>query len=185
MLRNIISPEYPDIIISFEDKGRYEIRFRFANDVLLFLMHPTVVTFEPHHSLLKTSYIKENPMRALCGMIMVYNFLNDTLKYHRMQDMGELIARLFINSENHFMMEGKRHLGIRYNDLTSITVDEELVNRIINLLIIYVLEIDPIVAPFNARTTVTLQEIMESSASLNLVTGKRFGFVLPGQKDLL
>ncbi len=67
-LRSIITPAEPSITIEFEDKGRLEVRFRFANDVLLFYMHTTVVTFDVKHPLMKTSYIKDNPLRALSGM---------------------------------------------------------------------------------------------------------------------
>lgn len=183
-LKSIITPSEPSITIEFEDKGRLEVRFRFANDVLLFYMHTTVVTFDVNHPVMKTSYIKENPMRALCGMIYVYNFLNDSLKYNRTNDVGELTARIFVNSENNFMMEGKRQLGILYNDIASTPVSEESVNHIIRQLIIHVLEVDPVAAPFDARPAVTLQEIIDSSSPAAIVSGKRFGFVIPGNDDL-
>jgi hypothetical protein len=183
-LRSIIIPDHPSITIELEDKGRLELRFRFANDVLLFLMHTTVVTFDAQHPLMKTSYIKENPLRGLCGVIYVYNFLNDTLKYNRTGDAGELTARIFVNSENHFMMEGKRQLGILYNDLPSAAVQEEAVDHIIQQLIIHVLEVDPVITPFDARPAVSLQEIIDSSTPAAIVTGKRFGFVIPGSDDL-
>ncbi len=183
-LKSIITPVDPSITIEFEDKGRLEVRFRFANDVLLFYMHTTVVTFDVNHPVMKTSYIKDNPMRALCGMIYVYNFLNDSLKYNRTGDVGELTARIFVNSENNFMMEGKRQLGILYNDLPSTEVSEEAINQIIQQLIIHVLEVDPVAAPFDARPAVTLQEIIDSSSPAAIVSGKRFGFVIPGSDDL-
>ena len=31
-------------------------------------------------------------------------------------DLGYLIGRIFINHENHFMVQGKRQLGFLYND---------------------------------------------------------------------
>lgn len=183
-LKSIITPVEPSITIEFEDKGRLEVRFRFANDVLLFYMPATVVTFEANHPVMKTTYIKEKPMRSLCGMIYVYNFLNDSLKYNRTGDVGELTARIFVNSENHFLMEGKRQLGILYNDLPSSEVNEEDVNLIIKQLIIHVLEVDPVAAPFDARPVVALQEIIDSSTPAAMVSGKRFGFIIPGKDDL-
>lgn len=183
-LRSIITPVEPSITIEFEDKGRLEVRFRFANDVLLFYMHTTILTFDANHPVMKTSYIKENPLRALCGMIYVYNFLNDSLKYNRTSDAGELTARIFVNSENNFMMEGKRQLGILFNDLPSTGVNEEAINQIIEQLIIHVLEVDPVATPFDARSSVTLQEIMDSNSPAAIVSGKRFGFVIPGHDDL-
>ncbi len=82
------------------------------------------------------------------------------------------------------MMEGKRQLGILYNDLPSTGVSEEAVNHIIQQLIIHVLEVDPVVMPFDARPAVTLQEIIDSSSPAGIVSGKRFGFVIPGNDDL-
>lgn len=177
-LRSVIIPFEPYITIELEDKGRLEVRFRFANDVLLFLMHTSVVTFEANHPLMKTGYIQENPARSLCGMIYVYNYLNDSLKYNRTSDLGELTARIFVNCENHCMMEGKRQLGVLYNDLPSTEVTGEVVNRIIQHLILHVLEIDPVVIPFDAKPVITLQEIMESSVPPSMISGKRFGFVI-------
>jgi hypothetical protein len=183
-LKSIITTAEPSITIDFEDKGRLEVRFRFANDVLLFFMPATVITFDSGHPLMKTSYIKENPLRSLCGLIYVYNFLNDSLKYNRTGDLGELTARIFVNSENKFMMEGKRQLGVLYNDLSSNEVNEEAVNHIIQQLIIHVLEVDPVVTPFDARPVVPLQEIIDISSPAAMVSGKRFGFVIPGNDDL-
>ena len=56
-------------------------------------------------------YPEENPNRGFCGLIHIYNFLNDSFKYNRVHDLGYLIGRIFINHENHFMVQGKRQLG--------------------------------------------------------------------------
>ncbi|MCC6385597.1 MAG: hypothetical protein LC117_07105 [Bacteroidia bacterium] len=182
-LRSSIVATEPTIHIEFEDKGRLEVRFRFANDVLLFFMHTTAVTLDINNPLLKSGYIKEKPSRAMCGLVYVYNFLNDTLKYNRVQDAGELVARIYVNTDNHFMMEGKRQLGIIYNDLTSHIVNPESVKRIIQQLIIHVLEVDPVAQPFDSQPMVSLQQIIETSSPAEIISGRRFGFVIPGSNE--
>ena len=44
--------------------------------------------------------------RTYCGVINMYNFLSDSFKYNRENDLGYLIGRMFINKENTFV-EGK------------------------------------------------------------------------------
>ena len=55
----------------------------------------------------KQKYVKEDKMRSFCGVIHVYNFLNDSFKYNRLNDVGNLVARIFVNKDKHFFVEGE------------------------------------------------------------------------------
>ena len=96
-----ISPEMrnidKNIEVSWSELGDYESELKFSGDTLLFLMHTNVFNFPPEHFIHKSDYVREDPHRAYCGMIMIYDFLSDSIKYSRMNDIGYLIARVFIN----------------------------------------------------------------------------------------
>lgn len=169
--------------IEYDDKGRLEVHFKVANDVLVFMMHTNIFNFDSAHIMSKTSYVKENPLRAFCGVIYVYNFLTDSIKYNRVSDSGILVARLFVNKENHFFVDGKKRLGIIFNDFESDLVDINKLKIFIETLLIHVLELDVYVPPFEAIQQTTLQQLFENSAQSGFTTGKRFGFVLPGSSD--
>ena len=104
------------IIVDYKEKGPYEIELKVAGDILFFHMHTNVFDFDKSHPMWKTSYVRDNPSNSYCGMIYVYNFLADSFKYNRVGDVGYMIARMFINNESHYFVEGKRQLGFLYND---------------------------------------------------------------------
>ncbi|MFI5219460.1 MAG: hypothetical protein ACHQNT_08210 [Bacteroidia bacterium] len=171
------------IPVEYDDRGRLEVHFKVANDVLVFMMHTAVFNFEYAHFITKTSYVKENPLRSFCGMICVYNFLADSIRFSRINDTGALVARLFVNKENHFFVEGKKQVGILFNDFENETVDESKLKKFIEILLIHVLELDVNVSPFESMQHITLQQLLENSSQAGFSTGKRFGFVLPGVSD--
>jgi len=173
----------PRVPIDFNDKGRMEMQFTFADDVLVFVMHTNVFTFDPSHGVMKSSYVKEDPMRSFCGMIYVYNFLYESVRYNRRDDYGILVARMFVNAEGHFIVEGKRQIGLLFNDFARDTVSRENITRLVEALMVFVLEIDMKVPPFDSMEQTTLQNIIDSSSQTGIISGKRFGFVLPGADE--
>ncbi len=111
-----------DVSVKFIDKDDYEFHIKFGGDILVFFMHTNVFDFEKSHPIWKTSYLKDDELRAYCGMINVYNFLSDSFKYNRLNDVGYLVARLFLNKDEHYFVEGKRQLGFLYNDFVNETI---------------------------------------------------------------
>ena len=65
-------------------------------------MHTNTFSFDKSHQIWNSSYVKEDEYKAYCGVINVYNFLSDSFKYNRANDLGYMIGRLFINKEKHF-----------------------------------------------------------------------------------
>jgi len=170
------------IPMEFDDKGRLEVHFKFADDVLVFLMHTNIFTFDASHHIHQSTYVKENPLREFCGMIYVYNFLYESVKFNRQNDMGVLVARMFINKENHFFVEGKKQIGLLFNDFAKDTISEDNLRKFVDALMLFVLEIDFKIPPYDAMIQTTLQDITENTAHNKLITGKRFGFVIPGSE---
>ena len=114
----------PDIDVSYEDSGDFDAKLKFAGETLIFHMHTNIFDFKSSHQIYKTSYVKQDKMRSYCGIINIYNFLSDSLKYNRLNDAGFLIARIFINMDSHFFVEGDKELGFLFNDFTIQKIDK-------------------------------------------------------------
>lgn len=168
--------------IEFQDKGEFELEMRVAGDVLIFYMHTNVFEFDRSHSIWKTSYVRENEFNSYCGMINVYNFLSDSFKYNRVNDLGYLIARIFINRELHYFVEGKRQLGFLYNDFVHSVISKEKVTAIVESLVLYCLAFDLFTPPFDAVKEVTVMELQEATSQMQ-ATGKRLGFRFQADND--
>ncbi len=182
-LKTKMSAVDPRVPIEYDDKGRLEVHFKVANDVLVFFMHTNVFVFDESHYVFKSSYLKEDPLRAFCGMIYVYNFLTDSIKYHRSNDRGVLVARIFVNKDNHFVVDGKKLLSTLFNDINNNEITEEKLKQIICAVLMQVLENDLNVPSFDSNLLTTLQDLEDTSSQTGFNTGKHFGFVLPGSKE--
>jgi hypothetical protein len=169
--------------IEYRERGEYEAHLQFAGDILIFQMHSNVFQFDPSNSLWKTSYLSENPNRGFSGIINVYNFLSDSFKYNRSNDSGYMIARMFINAENHFMVQGKRQLGFIYNDFINMTMSKENMERVIESAVLYALDFDLYTPPYDRVQEITVSEINSANENLSLKTGKRLGFVFQADSD--
>lgn len=161
----------------YQDKGDYEASIAFAGDTLVFHMHSNIFNFDKSHYIYNMPYIKQDEDRAYCAVINVYNFLTDSFKFNRENDIGYLIARIFINKENHFFVEGKRQLGFLYNDFGTRVMDKESSMAIIESSILYAIDFDLLTPHYEQVKQVSLGEIYYHSELLHQKTGKRMGFM--------
>jgi hypothetical protein len=164
------------LVIESKDKGEFEMELKIADDTIIFIMHTDIFDFEKGHSIMQSSYIDEDKERSFCGIILVYNFLSDSFKYGRTNDVGYLIARIFINKDLHFFVEGNRQLGYLFNNFDQAVIDKAQINSIIETVILYSLEFDLHVPDFNAEHEVTVSQINEVNLKSYIATGKRLGF---------
>ena len=164
------------INIEFNSVGDYQLELKVAGDILVFYMHTNVFEFEKSHPMFKTGYIKENHYNSYSGIIYVYNFLSDSFKYNRLNDLGYLISRIFINRETHFFLESKPSLGYKYQNFSATPINKEILKEVINELIIYCVSFDLFTPPVQAVNEISLHEIQERVQSDRLKTGKRLGF---------
>lgn len=171
------------LMVEYRERTPYEIELRVAGDVLLFQMHTNVFEFETSHAIWKTGYVKENAARSYCGVINVYNFLADSFKYQRLNDLGYLIGRLFVNHEQHFFVEGKRQLAFLYNDFANAVITPEALRQIVESTIVYCLDFDLFTPPFDEVKVISLGQVQEESSLMSLKTGKRLGFRFQADSD--
>ncbi len=164
--------------IPFESKtkGDFEVQVKFGGDVLLFMMHSNVFEFSREHEVMRTAYVKEDKSRSYCGVIHIYNFLADSFKYNRVNDVGYLIGRIFINKDKHYFIEGKRELGYLFNNFGNHTMDNQAAETIVDAAIRYTLNFDLLTPPYEQVKMVSVNAIKSALDNISFKTGKRLGF---------
>jgi hypothetical protein len=182
-IKTDVSSIHKNITCSFHDKGDFEAEIKIASDIILLTMHTNTFEFSRDHALMKTSYVKEDETRSFCGIIYIYNYLADSFKYNRMNDVGYLVGRVFINKENHFFVEGKRELGFMFNNFMGEPLDKTKIRQILESAILYSIDFDLLTPSFDQMKEVTVEEMISYSNSLSVRTGKRLGFRFEADKD--
>lgn len=167
--------KYP-LLFEFRDRGDFQFELRFGSDILIFMMHTNVFEFPRDHEVMKTDYVRQDKLRSYCGNIMIFNFLADSFKYNRANDLGYLIGRLFVNRELHYFLEGKREVGLLYNNFAHTSLNLKSIRSIIYSSILYTINFDLLTPPFDNLKEVSQQEMQSQLDSMAIRTGKRIGF---------
>jgi hypothetical protein len=139
-------------------------------------MHSNIFQFDREHPAWKTAYIQKNKYNAYSGIINIYNFLADSFKYSRLDDLGYLIARIFINHENQYFVEGKRQMGMLFTNYGSEEISKQSLELIISTAIQYSLEFDLLVPPYDTVKIATVGQAEAKIQHSRVITGKRLGF---------
>lgn len=168
------------ITIHYKEVSTQSMQIKVAGDILEFYMHSNVFEFDHSHPMFKTGYIKNNGLNSYCGIINVYNFLADSYKYNRLNDLGDLIARIFVNREMKFFVETRTQMGYKYMNFSEAPIDRETLTEIINELIIFAVTFDLFTPPFDSVKQVSVLEMQEKQSSNSLRTGKRLGYMGSG-----
>lgn len=172
------------IPLEYKDKGTYEAEIRVAGDLLILNMHTNVFEFDKNHGIWKISYVENNDMNSYCGIINIYNFLSDSFKYNRLDDVGYLIGRIFINKDNHYFVEGKRQLGFLYNDFGNAVIDTKAIKDIVQSAILYTLDFDLLVPPYENMQIASVAQMKQRINKSKVKTGKRLGFKFYTNEEL-
>jgi len=164
------------IKLEYTDRSSFDAQIKVAGDILLFSMHSNIFQFDREHPAWKTAYIQKNKYNAYSGIINIYNFLADSFKYSRLDDLGYLIARIFINHENQYFVEGKRQMGMLFTNYGSEQISKESLQIIIETAIQYSLEFDLLVPPYDTVKIATVGQVEAKIQHSRITTGKRLGF---------
>ena len=162
--------------VELTEIGEFEFHLKFSGDTIAFIMHTNVFSFPPEHEISKTSYVNEVQDRGYCGMIQAYNFLSDSLKYQRLADIGYLLARIFINCEGNFYVDGQRQLDFLFKDFSKQKINNESVIKVIEQTMLYALDFDLYIPPMDNMKEITVQEKDYFNNPRGFATGKRLGF---------
>ena len=166
-----------EVIVKFETKQNQCFNLQYGSDVLFCYLHSNIFEFNRDHEVMKTPYIRENKDRSFCGVISIYNFLTDSVLFDRLNDSGYLIGRIFINCEAHCYIDGKREVGQIYSNFSSTIFDENIAKNIIESALLYTINFDLLVPPYEMMKELTVHEMIELNNQHNLIkTAKRLGF---------
>ncbi|MCC7332119.1 MAG: hypothetical protein IT232_05850 [Flavobacteriales bacterium] len=179
----VIAKHDKKVVVEYQLKGDYEFHIKFGGDILVFFMHTNVFDFPKNHIIWQNSYVKDNRWNAYCGMINVYNFLADSFKYNRVNDVGYLVARCFINNDLHYFVEGKKRLGLLFNDFANEKIDNANIRSVIESTILYALDFDLLTPPYSSMSEVRVIDVIETTNAMNLKTAKRLGFKFQSDTD--
>jgi len=160
----------------FKENGKFDVSIKIASDILIFSMHSNVFEFDRDHPVWKNPYIKKNRDNSYSGIISIYNFLADSFKYSRFDDLGYLVGRIFINHENQYFVEGKRQMSKLYSDFGNEEIGRESLKKIIFTAMQYSLEFDLLVPPYDNVKISSVGQLEKKIQLSKMVTGKRLGF---------
>jgi hypothetical protein len=166
----------PRIRLEYTDRSNFDAQLKVAADILFFSMHSNIFQFDREHPAWKTAYIQKNKYNAYSGIINIYNFLFDSFKYSRLDDLGYLIARIFINHENQYFVEGKRQMGMLFTNYGNEEISRKALEVIIETAIHYALEFDLLVPPYDTVKIATVGQAEAKIQHSRVITGKRLGF---------
>ncbi len=181
-LESQISPLDKNVEVKYTDKGEFEIEIKFSGDTLIFHMHTNTFSFDKTHQIWSSKYVKEDKYRAYCGVINVYNFLSDSFKYQRENDLGFLLGRIFINKDQHFFTDGTNKMGFLYNDFEHSVLNKNILKSIIEELMLNAMDFELITPQFKDVQVVSVHQVMEMSKKMKLKTSKKLGYRFNSEK---
>jgi len=180
-LKKRVKPGDEDVTVDFKNINEHEFHVKLAGDLLVFVLHTNVVTFGDDHPLMKSDYINEKEINRYFGQIMIYNFMSDSIKYNRMNDPGYLLARILINHENRFLVEGEGPLGFLYNTISPSHITESDLNTMVKHSLKIAIENDLMAPPFPDVRFITVYQKNEKTQELG--AGQKIGFKMSYQSS--
>jgi hypothetical protein len=164
------------VTVEYTGRGMFEAQLKVAGDMLVFSMFTNAFEFDRNHTIWKNSYVADNSYNSICGMISIYNFLNDSFRYNRTADLGYLIARMFVNREYYYFVEGKQQMNNWVNHFGTAVISRQILRDIVESAILYTLNFDLLVPPYDSVKIITLEQMNSKIESARFQTGKRLGF---------
>jgi hypothetical protein len=177
------SKEAKRIPFTYNDRGEFDAELKFAGDTLVFMMHTNVFEIPRDHEVMSSPYIREDKERSYCGIISIFNFLSDSFKYNRLNDIGYLIGRIMVNKDMHYFTEGKREIGFLYNSFGVSEMNEKTAIEILQSAVYYTINFDLLVPPYEDVKMVSVDEFISTVAAMQIKTGKRLGFKFQADRE--
>lgn len=171
------------IPLQYSENGIFEAKMQVAGDMIVFNMHSNVFAFDNEHWIWENDYVKADNANAFCGVINVYNFLADSFKYKRMSDYGYIVARIFINREGYYFLEGNPDFGSFNKDFGVKKLDISSLREISQLIIQYALEVDLLVPTLENVQLATVEQMFTQMDKPKTKTGKPLGFHSNNQEN--
>lgn len=172
-LKRRAQPGDKDVTVEFNVVNEHEFDVKLAGDMLIFVMNTNIVTLEESHEIMQEDYIKGNDVNRYFGQILVYNFMADSLKHNRIHDPGYLLARLMINHEDRFFIEGEKELEI-FMKISENPVSDDDLKRFVKIVLKMAIENDLVAPAFTEVKSITLNQ--KKNHTLELGGAEKIGF---------
>jgi hypothetical protein len=173
-LKKHANPNDKDVTIEFKAISEHEFHVKLAGDLLIFVLHTNIVTFREDHFIMQHPYMTLKEVNRYFGQIMIYNFMSDSLKFNRVNDPGYLLARLMINHENRFFIEGEGQLATLFNQISDIPLSQETLDALVKISLAIAIENDLVALPYPDVKFITLYQKLEHTPDLG--GGQKIGF---------
>ncbi len=173
----------PRIRMEATFKSDFESRVMVGSDALIFHLHTNVFTIPEDNPLWKDAYIKKDFSRGYFGVIYVYNFSAQSILQNRIGDEGGLLARMYINKENHFVIEGVQQVALRFPKISKNTVTKDVLVEMVHLLFLGAVSNDLVIPAYDAVSEINIDQLNELSENLGIRTNKSLGFRSSSSKD--
>lgn len=164
------------LMFVYEERTDNDISLRVASELLIFSLHSNVFQFNRENDIWNNPYVMISPANAYSGMITIYNFLSDSFQYGRMEDLGYLICRIFVNRQNHFLVEGKRQIGYKQENFEKAIISKESLKTVVETAMNYAINFDLLVPLYDNIKIASVAQMHEKEHSSRIKTGKRLGF---------
>ena len=164
------------VLLEYRDRGVFEAEVRIAGDLLIFNMHSNIFEFPKDHQIWKTQGAQKSELNTYAGVINIYNFLADSFKYNRAEDIGYMIGRIFINRNNKYFIEGRKEIGYTYPSFEDHAISSEDLQKVIEGTLLFALKFDLLVPPIDKIQVVSVSQMKERINKSKIQTGKRLGF---------
>lgn len=170
-----------EVTIEFTDVHEHEFHLKLAGDLLIFVLHTNIVTFDPEHTVMQDPYIQEKEINRYFGQIMIYNFMADSYKFNRVNDPGYLLARLMINHENRYFIEGEGRLELVSNKISTQAASSGDLEALVKLTLAMAIENDLMALPYPRVKFITLIQKLQHTPDLG--GGQKIGFQMSYQNS--
>jgi hypothetical protein len=175
-------PNDQDVTLDFTVVNEHEFHVKLAGDLLVFVLHTNVVTLDGNHPVMQTPYIREKDVNRYFGQIMIYNFMSDSVKFNRINDPGYLVARLLLNHEAKYLVEGDGQLAALAGHVSPDPITEQELNILVKIALTIAIENDLMAPPFPDVRFITLHQKLEKTQELG--AGQKIGFRMSYQNNL-
>lgn len=164
------------IRMDFTVKSDYETRVLIGSDALIFHLHTNVFTIPEDNPLWKDAYVKKDFSRGYFGVIYVYNFSAQSILQNRIGDEGALLARIYINKESRFVVEGVQQVALRFPKIAKNILTKDVFVEMLHLLFLGAVSNDLIIPPYDVVSGINVDQLNELSENLGIRTNKTLGF---------
>jgi hypothetical protein len=180
-LKKRARPGDKEVTIEFREVNHHEFQIKLAGDLLIFVLHTNVVTFAADHPIMQDPYIQQNEVNRYFGQINIYNFMSDSLTFNRVNDPGYLLARIMINHENRFFVEGEGPLTQLFNQISEVPISTEYLQLLVKLSLTIAIENDLMAPPYQEVKFITLYQKQEHTPELG--GGQKIGFKMSHERQ--